>query len=314
MNGYTPQDLRTDIRAAELLAAELVSRRSTPRSGASRVLELLTHLDRIAAGTQMLGQIGVDLRSERTRIDALHHTLRDKSRVIVRSRSSWSEISRRRTTRDIPAGHWWWHLDQYVAGQRRRRAKRLLWRSGVIACVIAAAISIYALFFRPDSTTRRRYHYLYAAEADAQNGDYASALENYRRAGALAANDDAEINLMIAVMYDALERHAEAETQYARAIQLYETPALFMSVRSQKYSALGWYGRAVQDALEATRLDAQLALGYCALGSAYAGQQEYRPAIDALNTCADLAYEQGQDELYVVAKSRLAMLLQNVNR
>ena len=75
-------------------------------------------------------------------------------------------------------------------------------------------------------------------------------------------------------------------------------------------SMLGWYDRAEADALEAIELDDRFALAYCSLGSAYEGQEKIPQAIAALQACADQARDQGQNELYVIATTRLAYMMQ----
>ena len=124
------------------------------------------------------------------------------------------------------------------------------------------------------------------------------------------APDDPEINLMIGMMYEALERPEDAAEYYARAEALYESRVVFLTVKSQRYQLFDWYEQSELTALEAIELDEQYAWAYCNLGGAYEGQGRIPEAIDAMQVCADLAREQGQDELYVIAASRLALLLQ----
>ncbi len=115
---------------------------------------------------------------------------------------------------------------------------------------------------------------------------------------------------MMGLMYEALQRTEEAESQYAKAEALYESRALFLTARAQQYNILGWYDKSELDAQAAIELDDSLALAYCTLGGAYEGRSELAEAISVFQTCADLAREQNQDELYVIASTRLAYLLQ----
>ncbi|MBN1582224.1 MAG: hypothetical protein JXA89_16080 [Anaerolineae bacterium] len=301
---YTLENLRVDIRAAELAIANI-----NPKSSANQILGLFALLDRIVSAHEAMSQKGIDLRPETTRIETLYGILNDKGRTINRVLNKLEGLAVLRTKHNPPPNHWWWYLDQHVDRQKKDQKKRRVRNLGIVAFVLAAAAVIYMAFLRPDATTRKKVALILVAEADLQNKDYVSALASYQQAQILAP-DDAEINLMIGIMYQALNRPRDAKNQFAETAKLYENEPTFVSVRSQKYSSLGWYNKALSDALRAIALDQRFASGYCALATAYEGQGHYANAISALQVCADLAFEQGQDELYVVAKTHLGYLLQ----
>ena len=76
------------------------------------VIALFRCLDDLADASRELGDSGVDLRPELTRIETVHNILRDKAPSIV------STLRRLETTRaevDPPADHWWWTLDRRLA-------------------------------------------------------------------------------------------------------------------------------------------------------------------------------------------------------
>lgn len=301
---YTPQDLRSDIRAAELAIANINS-----NSSPDQILGLFSLLDRIVPAHEVMSQSGTDLRPEATRIETICGILNDKAWIINRVLAAIGGLAVLRVERDPPFSKRWWYLDQHIAKQKRDKRIRRARNVGLAIFVFALVAVIYAVFMSPGAETSTRIRLVSAAEADLQNGDYASALTNYQKAQALAP-DDGEISLMIGVIYEVLGQLDDAERQYTKGIEWYETRATFMSERSLKYSALGWYDKALSDALQAIDLDRQFALGHCALATAYEGQNHYADAIAAFQTCADLAFEQGHDELYVLAKTRLARLMQ----
>ncbi len=303
MSPYTAQELRSDIRAAELAVAALNAK--TP---VEEVIAFLQLLDRIAEGYEELSAVGVDLRPEMTRIETVHNTLHDKARLVTRAvgRQDWEELRAR--ARAAPE-RWWWYLDREVAARNRERLKRWMRGLGIGVAVVALIVAVYMLFLRPDKATRMRYDYVMRAESAVHQGDYSSALEYYRKALQIAP-DDPELNLMAGVMEEALGNRAEADKQYAMSESLYNDKAMFLAIRSQKYALLGWYDKGEADAKAAIEANDKLPLAYCALGTAYEGQDKVAEAIGALKKCADLAHEQGEDELYVLASSRLAILLQ----
>jgi hypothetical protein len=304
---YSADELRSDIRQAELTVARI-----RPGVLARDILQLFQRLDAIAEGLQQLKARDIDLRPELTRVETIHRILTDKDRIVVRAlaaRGGLAQLRGQSTSVKPPESHWWWYLDGRVTEQGKKRLVRLAWGLAGGSVVLAILILLYVRFLRPDEATRLRYEYVFDAESQIQRGNYAVALEAYQRA-LEAAPDDPEVNLMIGVMHEALERPQDAALQYARAESLYGSRALFLTVRAQQYSILGWYEQSETDAQAAIESDDALALAHCILGGAYEGQTKTAEAISAFQTCADLAREQGQDELYVIASTRLAYLLQ----
>jgi tetratricopeptide (TPR) repeat protein len=276
------------------------------KTTAQEIIALFHHLDNLANARRELDGSDADLRAERTRIETVHTILRDKGPVLVRT---LRKLETARAEVNPPADHWWWTLDRQVAEQRAQSKRRLLRRSAVGVAIVALLVAAYVLFLRPAEATRLKLEHTADAESAVEVGDYAGALDSYQQALQVTP-DDPEINLMVGLMLEALDRPQEAEAQYAEAARLYGTTEDLLAARSQKYTRLGWYAKAEADAQEAIALDEQLAMGYLALGSAYEGQGRNYEAVQALETAGDLASAQEQNELYVIVKTRLSMLLQ----
>jgi tetratricopeptide (TPR) repeat protein len=301
---YTVGDLRSDIRQAEFEVAGI-----RPSTQAEDILALFQRLDTISAACPRLLETGIDLRPELSRLETLHGDLCDKDDITVRALGGQGRLAQLRASFKPPESHWWWYLDERIARRRAKRLRRLAWGSLAGAIVVAILAALYVRFLRPDEATRRRLDHVFSAESAIQRGEYAAALEAYKNAIEVAP-DDAEATLMVGVMYEALGGSSEAEEQYARAEAIYGSRALLLAARAQQYNLLGWHERAAADSLAAIELDDSLAHPYCTLGSAYEGQQRMPEAIAAFQTCADMAREQGHDELYVIAITRMATLMQ----
>jgi tetratricopeptide (TPR) repeat protein len=300
----TARELRPILREAELAVARI--RRS---SAAQEIIALFDLLDQLATALPRLRQAGAQLEPELVRFETIGAILRDKAHHVVRGMRQSGGLAATRQQVAPPENHWWWYLDQHVARaraqQRTRRVRGILAATAVIAILAV----LYVLFLRPDKTTRQRYDYQFGAEAQMQQGNYDQALVLYHQALELAP-EDAELNLAAGILYEALQQPENAAKQYAKAESLYETRAAFITARAQQYLRLGWYEQAAREAQAATKLDDRYALAQCTLGSAYQLLGENNNAIAALWVCADLASEQGQDELYVHAKTLLANLMQ----
>lgn len=304
-SSYNLDRYRKDIRAAEVAVAAL-----RPGIPPDQALTLLQLLDRIADATGRFEARGADLRVERTQIEMIHRTLRAKHQPVLKALRHLSTLP------DLRAGHgvedetrWWWYLDRHAAAEGARQFKQTLRLVGGVAALLGVLALVYILFLRPDEATRLRTGYTMDAEREIERGNYAHALALYRQALAIAPQDP-EIHLMIGLMHEALEQPAPAAESYARAEALYETPAFFWAAKSQEYNTLGWYEQGLEAAQQAIDLDQQMAFAYCNRGGAYEGLGRILEAIAAFQQCADLARAQEQNELYVIAASRMATLMQ----
>jgi tetratricopeptide (TPR) repeat protein len=304
LGSHTLKGFRADLRAAELAVAKI-----RPGVQAEGVLELFRALDRVAAGEQKLSQAGIDLRAERTRIETVHNQLWERARLAVRALGPGEGMERLRGQVGASEEQWWWYLDRRVAAAAAQRNRRSLWRFVIAAVALGVLALLYVLFLRPDEATRLRYDYAMQAESQIQEGGYEEALNLYQKALEVAP-DDPELHLMAGMMYEALERPDQAGEYYARAEVLYGSRVAYLTMKSQRYLLLGWYGRSEETSLEAIELDDQYAAAYCNLGGAFEGQERIAEAIVAFRACADRAREQSQDELYVIAASRMGMLMQ----
>jgi len=300
----TASDLRQDIRAAELSVAGIG--RDTPPDV---VLDLFERLDRIAAGYKRLAESGVDLRAESTRIETVYNILNEKRRMAARSLAKLGGLAKLRARREPTRDNWWWYIDEQLEQDRANQVRRTLWWSGAALALLVVLIAAYLAFLRPDEATRLHYSYTTDGELQVEAGDYQAALESYK-AAAEALPSDPETHLMIGLLYEALEQPQEADAAYGKAEELYESRTAFLAMRSIRYSAVGWFEQGEEDAMKAVELDAEFALAYFALANSYEGRGQIPQAIAALQKCADLASSQGQDELYVIATTRLATLIQ----
>jgi tetratricopeptide (TPR) repeat protein len=300
----TADDLRSGIRKAELFVANVRANTS-----ADELLDFLRHLDALSTTYKELTQKGVDLRAELSRLETIYGIVEDKDRIIVRAMAPAGGLAMARERIDPPKDHFWWYLDLYVAQRRVRKLRRLGWGLLIGIVVLGILIALYVRFLRPDEATRQRLEYVFRGESSVQAGEYAAALKAYENAQEIAP-DDPEINMMIGVLHEALGEPEKAAAPYQRAEELYGSRALFLAMRAQQYSTLGWYEKAEADGLEAVERDDQLPIAYCSLGGAYEGREMVPQAIVAFQTCADLAREQGQSELYVIATTRMAYLMQ----
>lgn len=292
------------LREAELAVAGIQR-----GSSSEDILSLYALMDQLAAALPRLRQAGAQLEPEMARFETIGAILRDKARLILRGIAAQGGLAAYQQHSPPPEDRWWWYLDRQVAQQQAEKRSRLL-RGALIGTAVVALLTVtYVLFLRPDQATRLRYDYQFQADAQVQQGNYEQALALYQKALELAP-EDGDLYLVTGVLHEALQQPNEAAQQYAEAETRYGSPVAFRTARAQQYMQLSEYERAAKEARAAIELDSSYALAYCALGSANQGLGANSEAITALWTCADLANKQGQDELYVHAKTLLATLMQ----
>lgn len=299
----TVSDLGFAIARSEILVSQL-----GPHVSREDVLQLLACLDQVADLYRDLAEQGGDLRAEATRIETVQRTLAEHGRQVAKVVGRSDQWSRLRASVLPDKSAWWWRLDQQVTRQSRARLLSVgRWALAAVLMVVAA-IYVYARYLGPDTEALQKAKYLAKADQCVRQGELECALEQARQALVLAP-DDPEINLKVAVLLEAAGQLTEVDAAYTRAASLYQDRALFHAMRGQEYISLGWLARAVSDAGAAIAVNDQLALSWCTLGGAYEGQGNLEGAAAAFERCAGLAFTNQQDELYVLASSRLALLL-----
>ena len=298
----SPDALREEIQHAELAVAAL-----RPGVDREQVLGLLRRLDRIDAVVASLEARHVDLRAERVRVETIQNMLLSRGKIVARTLAGEWDALRAEVEATLP--RWWWYLDQHVASDRDQQRRRVGWIAAGVVLALGVLVAAYLLFLQPDEGVRRQIALVSQAEGLIGEGAYAEAMALYQQAEA-AAPEDPDLPLAIAVLHEALGEPAAAAEAYARAEALYGDKALYWAYRSGRYLFLGWWAEGASAAQEAIALDPELALAYCHLGGAYEAQGQIDEAMAAVRRCRELAQAHNQDELYVLATSRLARLLQ----
>jgi len=295
-------DLRDRLQRAERAVANL-------KGKGAEVVALLELLDEAQDLIISLEAKGMDLRPERTRLTTVQNQLRSRAAVLVREVAAAGGLSALRQDRAPDRGRWWWYLDELVAQHRRR-----LLRNGLIAgvvCLILLGIGIvaYNRFLAPDPLTRQKMALINEAEVLLSQSDVPAALEKYQAARALDPTD-AEVLIWVGILSQQLGQDVEAENAFSTARVQIGSEVGFLVARGMAYGEAGHLDAAESDAEAALALDPNSAEAHFLLGGVYEAQGRNREAIAELQQAADLARQAGNDTLYVLATTRMAMLLQ----
>ena len=296
--------LRDLVHDAELGVASL-------KTSGSDAVNLLRVLDRIADMFDELDPTSIDIRAEKTRMTTIGHQLRRKARDLLADLRSSGGLAALREARPSPPprARWWWYLDEI---QRQLLVQKLR-RTGIIVAVAAAVLVVanilYQNFLAPSPLEQEKQTLVLEAESSLSQGDLEASLRQYEAALALDATDP-ELHIWAGVLAERLERPAEAEPHYAEAERLIGDLARFLYIRGNAHLRTGALDAAIEDAEEAISISPESAEPHLVLGSVYDARGEYGPAMDQYQITADLADAAGNDVLHVIAKMRVAMMLQ----
>ncbi len=299
----TPADeLRDKLQRVERLVGNL-------QGLGAEAVTLLQLLDELQDLTVSLEAKGMDLRPERTRLDTVHNQLRSRAAVLTREITAAGGLPALRRQRAPDRDRWWWYLDEFVAERRRRRLRNWAITGVVILILLSIAFVAYNRFLAPDPLTRQKIALLDEAEILIEQGDISAALEKYRAALALDPND-AKVLIWIGVLVQQQGQSKEAEETFAAARAQLGSEVDFLVARGMTYAQLNRLDAAQADAEAALTLDPNSVAAHLLLSGVYEAQGHIPEAIAELQLAVDLAQQAGDDALYVLAKTRLALLLQ----
>jgi len=298
------QRLRKLIREAELGVANL-------RGMGAEAINLLRTLDQINDLLKELEQTGMDLRPERTRLTTVEGLLRSKARILLKELKSTGGLARARQAEASlpPASRWWWYLDEIQRRKQRQRIRRWAIIAGIVGILIVGAIFAYERFLAPEPKVQQKQDLVLSAEQALAEGDRQGALRKYEAALALDPTDP-ELHIWVGVLAEQAGQSAEAEAHYAEAERLVADRVRFLFFRANAYQRTGQQEAALRDAEEAISLDPDAPEPHLVLAGVYEEQNNVSLALAELQKTAELAQKAGNDVLYVLARTRQAMLLQ----
>ena len=293
--------LRDKIRELEVSLANL-------RGRGKRVVALLKLRDEIDEAMARLGQ-GFDLRPERTRVETIDNILYRKAGAVLLELSASGGLRTAREQAKPPEQRWWWFLDEYVAEKRRRSAIRAITVVLGIAAVLLIGNFAMDRFFGLSPEEKEARVFTLQAEQAIQRGDFDQAIAEYEKALEILP-DAADVHLQLGVLYEQEGEETKSEAALRRAEELVGDRARFLTALARMYSDVGLADKALAEVNEAIALNPESAEAFLIRATIHENADEYQLAIDDLDRSADLAQASGQDELYVLARMRLGMLLQ----
>ena len=293
--------VRDALRQLEIKAA------SIPRQHVD-VEALLVGRDAVEDMLERAQQEGVDVRPERGRAEALDGLLRTRARRIMHLMADTGGLKGARERHSPPTEHWWWYLDIYVQQRVRKSIKRTAIIVACIVAVLATVDIIMTKFFGPTPTQSAFNDLTDQAESALSEGNDEQAISAYEQAVATISTD-ADTWAYLAVLYERNGRTEDAETAFAEAEKNSESQVMFLFTKARAYLILGETDQAYEIAEQAVNTDSTSPYAYYVLGEALEAKEDTSNAATAFDIAAELAYDQGEDILYALARQRQAVLI-----
>jgi tetratricopeptide (TPR) repeat protein len=275
----------------------------------AQALTLLRDLDEIASQFDQFEAGGVDLRSERGRFEAVQGRLGKNARPLLKAIGGPTVLRQHRPPAASSVEQWWWYVDEIVAGQQQRLLKRLMIGLALALLLLGGAVLAFKTILAPSPEA--------IARLEAENSAFAAVdEENYRGAlvfieeGLSKVPNDPQLLIFKGVLHQLLGEETEAEQSFVQAQESLDNSINFYLIRVQLYLRLNQPEWAERDAQAILALDKNVARAWLFLGQAFEIQGKKVEALQAYETAGELAFEQGENEIYVMARVAMAQLSQ----
>jgi len=312
----TPGDrLRSDLDRCERWLANLGlggrsalapwSKRKVSDNADVNPLLLLRVLDDIADQFEYLEQRDVDLRAERGRFQTVLNQLRRRERLLVAL--AGAEMPAQRP----PDARWWWHLNEKVAADRKRRLRRVIGAALIGVGVLLVLYLLYDQFLAPLPNIRQANALVFEGEQAANEGDLTRAIERFEAAVALQP-DRAEAHLWLGVLHRSTGNAVKAALAFEQAQAFLGNGPDYLLQRGLFYLALNDFNLARQDASAVIKLAPQRPEGYFLLGNVAERVGDLRLALDSFQQAAEMAESTEQTALQATSRVRIAGILERL--
>jgi tetratricopeptide (TPR) repeat protein len=267
---------------------------------------LLEDLDRVYLGLEQLQQAGVDVRSEKVRLEAIEGAVRKAAPRLLRQLGGAEPLRQARPVPTPAAARWWWYLDARVARARRKRREQQLIVGGIVTLAFVTVIALFQTVLKPDPKVIGRLKKRDAALAAMQAGDYGEALQIVE-AGLAEAPDDLDFQVLRVITLEQLGRPAEVERAMTEASQRLGLEEFYL-IRGQYHFQAGLFEPGRKDAQAILALEPESAEGWFLLAITSQALGNPAEAREAYERAADLARVQGNQALFVQARLNLGTL------
>jgi tetratricopeptide (TPR) repeat protein len=277
----------------------------------AQALALLHDLDGVDTQIDQFEANGLDLRSERGRFETVQGRLKNTAKPLLKAVGGPTVLRQHRSTPAPPSEQWWWYIDEIVMAQRQRALKRLMIGLAIVVLLIGGVVLAFSTILAPSPEAVARLKAVNSALFAVDEGSYREAL-SYIEEGLAKVPDNPELLIFKGTLHQLLGEEAKADQSFVQAQEILNNPLDFYQLRAQLYLQLNQPEQAERDAQTVLELDENVSRAWLFLAQAFEIQGKRVEAIQAYETASELASEQGENEVYVLARMALGQLGQVV--
>ena len=295
-------ELRGLLTAIEQYQSNMKSINST------EAVQLVHNLDQAFSLLEQLEKKGLKLEPELGRFDFSQARIKQEAKRLLKALGGPSGLEEYRPS-PIPAPErWWWYINEIVAERRRQALRRAATSFAVILLIIGGIILAFNTILAPSPEAVARVEAENDANQAIETGDYQTALASIE-VGLSQIPDDPGLLIYKGVLDQTLGNAAAAEQSFAAAqAQLVDNPLAFYLARSQIFIRLNRPELAEQDARTVIDQDENIARAWLFLGQSLQVQGRNFEAAPAYERAGDIALENGENEIVVLARLALGNL------
>lgn len=268
------------------------------RQDAARAAELLRGIEQAEALLDVQRGQGIDSRAEEGRASSLRGFALREARMIVRQAQAAGQAQQ------LAGSPLWADLLASEAERKaRQRRSLLIWLGGAAALAVLLLVVVPRVF--PSAPVASTLEVSAHVEQGDMQGALALALAEQAR-----VPDDEQIGLWVAALQQQLGQASEAKASWDAARARYPSEASYLNDRVGVLVAVGDTAQAEQAATQLQQLPDGAAFGTYQLGAVREAQQRYSEAIQLYDQASQLADKEDRPQLVVVARARMAALMQ----
>ncbi|MCB0191440.1 MAG: tetratricopeptide repeat protein [Anaerolineae bacterium] len=273
----------------------------------TQALTTLRNLDQAYDLFAELEVTGADLEAERGRFTSIQAHLKKYVGPFLKGLGGPAALSEYRPQPAPSRERWWWYIHEMVAAHQKRIMKQIMIIVGSIVVVIVGLIIAFNTVLAPSPEAIARLQGENRSLDAFDLGDYEGALAAVDTAREVIPND---VTLLIlrGIFLETLGREQESHDSFEQAQQAIDEPADFYVGRAQYYLRTNQVDKAEGDIRTALDIDDTIAHAWLMLGQVLEVQDRRGEAIMAYQQASNLAIENGDNEVVVLARLALGRI------
>ncbi len=290
------------------LLDSLVERQSNVKSMTStQALILLRDLDQANTRFQELEALGLDLTPERGRFESIQARLRTVAGPFLKALGGPVALRELRPVPPPEPERWWWYIHEVVAAQRQRLVRRITIAVVVLLLLLGGVVLAFKTILAPSPEAIARVEAETEAFTAAAEEDYPSALVAIET-GLAKAPGDPSLLLVRGVLQEIVGEKEEAAQSFGQVQEALNDPLIFYLGRGQIELRLNRPEKAEEDARAALELKEDSPRAWLLLAQSLEFQGKSFLAIPAYEKAGQLALDQGDNQVVVLARLALGRL------